>query len=277
MRGTGMVRRGWPAVLLALGLVSLGAPVDAACPIHVWDDWHFERHDVGMPATTDPSRTLESAELTVIRDSEDGDRLRGWVVLAAVPTAESDADLVVALGQLDEAGSCRSVSTTVAATHSPSDGVVREGATLTLDLAVEALERSPDCTWVSVTDSGDAGVVHDRMPGSLYGGGHADPPPPLMMSTRAVREVPVRKWVALRLRLGTACDLVSVRLVGEGRGVRARSVKVGIDGDGRHRVRMPVRLDRLRARYLKVSAVGIDADGNRIGFDRLRVKLRPRR
>ncbi|MFC6286197.1 hypothetical protein ACFP3Q_07845 [Nocardioides sp. GCM10027113] len=259
-------------MLVALGLVAWAAPVEACEPGGVTEvRWTFTEHAAGMPASSEPARTLDGAALYLRYSSVE--RLWGDVTLAAAPTAETEAALVVAFGNRLGDGSCSATSTTVVSTHSPEGGVVRDGATLTFDLRMELPSR-PDCAWIAVTGHGQDGVQHDRMDGVPRGALVSDPAR-LEVSAQGSKRVPVGRWVAVRVDMWVPCYVDRIRLVGKGRGLDTRRVRVGTPGADYYRVRLPVRLNRARVARLRVLATGFDARGREVSMAKAFIKLRP--
>jgi len=261
------------AAVVALAAVLVAAPPAGAGALHTYD---FAERATGMPATEEPSRTLQSATLERYDQFDlQGERVVLRVELGAEPTPATDALVHVAMGKVVD-GACGTTWEDSVSTLDPGEGATREAAAIT----VTRPDTTPgewDCGWVELLDPA-TGATLDRREGAAGAMVIVDPAPGLNLRLRDDAKVAVRRWDAIRLRLYPRGDASRVVLGGHGEDLRVRRVVLDAD-ELAYRpdlAWLPVRLGVDQPRRLVVTARAWNEQGERIGLARLRVRLLPR-
>lgn len=269
------VRRLVLAAAVALAAVLVAAPPAGAGVLYTYD---FAERATGMPATEEPSRTLQSAALERYDQFDlEGERVVLRAELGSEPTPGTDAVLHVAMGQIVD-GVCATTWEAAVSTLEPGEGATREAAVITVTRAdTDATPGGWDCGWVEILDP-VTGATLDRLEGTPGTVVIVDPAPGINVRLRDDAKVAVRRWDAIRLRLYPRGDASRVILGGHGEDLRVRRVVLDAD-ELAYRpdlAWLPVRLMVDQPRRLVVVARAWNEQGERIGIARLRVRLLPR-
>lgn len=235
--------------LLAICLLVMASPAQAD------QSWSFDVRPDGFPAAAAaPAQTLESASAhTGVGPDATFD---ATVTLGAVPDETSAAQLVVAIGTVQDDDGCVIAWQLSVPTLSPSGPASRDGATITVRTGAADGTGTP-CGSVSVVGPDETVVDRLEEPAGQTAisdpGGHTR-----ITQVRGLRVTPGRWstiWLQVRYR-GAEAD--GVRSRGESRGtgvaVRGRTVRVGLGTGDRVWVPLRVKLRGDRSHRLRVSA-----------------------
>lgn len=264
------------AATVALAAVLVASPPAGADYAEVWE---YDVHAAGMPTTTDAARTLVSASVTHYYEGQVTDAaVAATVELGAEPDPASDATLHLVFGVTSPQG-CEPQWDFSLSTYDPGTAGTRSGTTVSFRKPVPAEGTDQwTCSYVELVEPGAPGVVHDRLDGHLGTTIVIDPAPGVVMTVRDDGRVPVGRWSALRLRVFPRSDATRVVVDGRSRkpGVRVQRVVLGPEEVDDTMVYLPVRLGVPAPRRLVVTARAWNADGERIGLFRTRIRLEPR-
>ena len=243
------------------------------------DAWEYDVHAAGMPAATDPARTLVSASATRYYEGQITDAVvEATAELGSEPDATSDATLHLVFGVTTPQG-CEPKWDFSLPTYDPGTAGTRNGTTVSFrqPVATEDTEQWT-CSYFELVEPGAPTVVHDRLDGHLDSTIIIDPAPGVVVVVRDDGRVPVGRWSALRLRVSPRADATRVDIDGRSRktGVRVHRVVLGAEELDDKLAYLPVRLGVHRARVLVVTARAWNAEGELIGISRLRIRLVPR-
>jgi hypothetical protein len=245
------------SLFLAPVLLSAAVVVGPATPAHAWviTHWRFDGPAAGMPATDVAARTISGAEVYVSDGPEEEERVRGGVVLGALPDDSSEADLHLVMG-VPDGEQCLPrwelvVPTSSAAVDDSGDAVVH------IDYPVTADDwEIGSCVYVSLTSIDAAATVYDRWDGTWDGETIADPGGLVRIKDVQVPDsVRPHRWFPVRVELkNVQSDLDGVRLTGEGKDLRAMPTMLGGMESGESMVaRLWVRLRVDEARRLRIT------------------------
>lgn len=211
------------AVLLLVGtLLAVAAPAQADTILI----WRLEQRPAGLPATTEPARTLAraDADLTVGRD---GSTLRATVELGDVPTAETGADLHLRIGTPQD-GTCRTDWEVVVPTFDPSGPASREGAAIRIVMAMaQPTDTGTHCASAVLTAAD--GSVLDQLDDAAEMQVVADAGARARIERVTGTRVRRGHWSTVWVRIGhRGADADGVEVTGAGRGVRVRRYTVRV-------------------------------------------------
>ncbi|MEP9363931.1 hypothetical protein ABLE68_13265 [Nocardioides sp. CN2-186] len=220
----------WIVVLgLALVVGGLGAaPADASISY----SWRFDSRPAGLPAATVPAQTLVFAAAGA-ESGEGPAQLRAEVVLGGVPDASTKSYLEIALGVVQDDGTCAMDWQLTVPTDEPGGPVTRGGDRLSISTTLAPLDFVDRCGWVQLTAAD--GTVLDRL--DAPGAGTAIGDPGGVIRIRAVDGLRVQphQWARIWVRIGYhGSPAHAVRLSGKGRGVDVRTTLQDVelrDGD----------------------------------------------
>ncbi len=245
-------RRPFVAVVLLLvcGLLALAAPAQGDAVLQ----WRFEERPAGLPATSEPAQTLASgyAALGIARE---GSTVSATVELLGVPTPETQADLHLRIGTLDESGACVTDWELVVPTLDPSGLASRDGTTVQIAASMGLESVDSRCASVSLT-TGD-GTLLDRLEDSQSGMVIADPGAMARIKQVTGRHVRPHHWSTVWVLVGhRGADADGVRVTGAGPGLRVQRYTADVELHSGDQIWAPleVRLRGGRARRLTITA-----------------------
>ena len=280
-----------PALLGALLLPALPAHATAAPPAGQprAEPTPFTLvRDVGMPTTSDPSRTITAADAWAAPTTRAATEVSVTVTLGAVPTAETATDLRIAVGH-PVGATCEVVDAWVVRTDDAAyaDPAAPEGVPgLAVTREVSPGQGSgPACLVVSLADPTDPGDLDEPAATDLdRWTGFPDRVSPFRAAPGQARiidvdhtRLPVREWSWVQVRVRIRFHgVTSIRLDGHGRDLRVEPVTVTGDFGKKEAVllTLQVRLGAGDARTLRLDTAVAGVAQPRI--DREKVRIRPR-
>ena len=280
-----------PALLGAMLLPALPAHASAAPAVGQPRDEakHFTLvRDGGMPATSEPSRTITAADAWAAPTTDATTEVSVTVTLGAESSAETAADLRIAVGH-PVGATCEVVDTWVVRTDDPAyaDPAAPEGVPgLAVTREVTAGEASGTaCLVVTLADPTGAGDLDDPAATDLdRWTGVPDRVSPFRAAPGQARiidvdhtRLPVREWSWVQVRVRIRFHgVTSIRLDGQGRNLSVEPVTATGEYGKKEEVLLTLRV-RLSTRGVRTLRLDTAVAGvSQPMVDREKVRIRPR-
>lgn len=259
------------AAVLVVGLLGVAAPAHAGLEF----DWQFAERPTGLPAGSDPARTLVWASAHLVQ-GEAGE-FDASVELGAVPDESTGAALRIALGQRVD-GECVTNWEQTVPVLDPGGPASRDGSTITIHETIGFADYSDGCGSVALLALA-GGAVLDRLDAPFADLVVSDPLGRASVTRVSNRAVEPNRWSTVWLRVDYAGgDADGLIASGQGARVTVRRSVHDLELAHGEQVWVPVqvRLRGHRARRVTFQAAPY-GDLFRAEAAPLTVRLRPLR